>query len=313
MKTERSALWLSAAAALGIGCIGVIFSQITGSRAILLDGLFNLVYLVTALLTIRVSKLVRLPDTDEYPLGYIYLEPVMNGVKGVMIFGLSILALFDAVYALFHGGRVIAAGAAIGYGVFATLACLATAFFLRRAYRKTNSPLVGVDAASWSVNGAISAAVLITFGAIPFIEASGWASVVPFVDPFLVSVVVLISLVVPIRMAWQAALALVNRAPVAAERDPVVATIRKSLSDLPSRSVTVRMVKPGRSLHIAVYVVLPIDFPVTGLATLDDVRARVQEAVQQGHGTATVDVLFTGDERWAVPNTAFTPDAAKTE
>lgn len=304
MTSERAALWLSAGTALAVGGIGVGFALWTGSRAILLDGLFNLTYFATALLTLKVATLVGRPDTAEYPFGYIFLEPLMNGVKGVLILGISMLALVDAVAALLSGGRTIAAGPAIGYGAIATVACTAAAVLLKRAHRRTGSPLVGTDADSWTVNAAISAAVLLAFAGIPAIDALGRPDLVPYVDPALVALVVLISLAVPVRMAWLALTALLNRSPPPAVRDALAGTVRDALSGLPVEAVYVRAIRPGRSFYIAVHVVLPATFAIDGLGSLDAVRAQVQGAVRRRHGAALVDVLFTADPRWAAPGAA---------
>ncbi len=310
MRTEKGALWLSAAVALVIGCVGLGFAVLTRSDAILLDGSFNLVYFVTALVTLKVARLVTQPDSEDYPFGFDYFEPLINGFKGFLILGLSMLALFDAVRAIFAGGRAIEVGPAIGYGAFATVTGVVTALLLRRVHRRTGSPLVGADASSWTVNAAVSGAVLLTFGAIPVISALGGDDVVPFVDPVLVTIVVVISLGVPIRMAWQALMAMLNRAPPAEFRSPVIAAIREALADLPSRSIYVRMIRPGRTLHAAVHVVLPADFADASLETFDAMRARVSADVQNLHNNAIVDVLFTADERWAAPASLVAADAA---
>ena len=295
--------------ALIVGCVGVTFSLMTNSRAILLDGLFNLAYFVTALLTIKVAHLIARPETEDYPLGFSYFEPLINGFKGVLIFGISILALFDALTNLFQGGRLIEVGPAIGYGVFATLACLMTTVLLRRAHRYTSSPLVGADTVSWTVNSAISGAALLTFCALPVVIAKGWTALAPYVDPFLVSVIVVISLSAPVRMAWFALMAMLNRAPPPAMRAPIVATIRDTLADLPSQFVYVRMIRPGRTLFVVAHVVLPEDFPVANLVALDAIRERVEANVLRAHGPAIVYVLFTANKKWAEPKTAAAAEA----
>ena len=301
MKTEKSGLWLSAVAAFVVGGVGIAFALITNSQAILLDGAFNVVYFLAALLTLWVARLAALPDTEEFPLGYTYFEPFMNGIKGLLILGVSLLAIYDSVSALLTGGRTIVVGPAIGYAVFATAACATTALLLRRVHRHSKSPLVGADAASWMVNAAISGTVLLVFGAIPIIEEVGWSTLVPYVDPFLVSVMVTISLFVPIRMAWRALLAMLNRAPAPDLRAPIKKSIDEALGDLPSREIYVRMVQPGRVLILAVHVVLPKDYKVESLAALDDVRNRVEAAVQEHHPLVVVDVLFTASKKWAAP------------
>lgn len=272
MKSERGALWLSAGTALTVGCVGLTFSVLAGSQAILLDGAFNLTYFVTALLTLKVSRLVVRPDSEEFPMGYSFFEPLINGFKGVLILGISMLALFDAVNALFSGGRSIEIGPAIGYGVFATVVCSATAILLHGAHRNTGSPLVGVDADGWTVNGVISGAVLLTFCAVPVVEAMDWPEAAPYVDPSLVIVVVLISLAVPVRMAWRALIELLNRAPPPEVRDPIVATINDVLSHLHARKIRIRMIRPGRTLYVAVYVLLPEDLAVDSVSMLDKAR-----------------------------------------
>ena len=120
MRSERAALLLSAAAALVLGAVGVAAAVATGSGAILLDGLFNLCFFATALFTLRVAALLARPDDERYPFGYLFFEPLINTVKGLLILGVSLFALVDAAIALATGGRAVAFGPAIAYAAFAT-------------------------------------------------------------------------------------------------------------------------------------------------------------------------------------------------
>ena len=304
MKSERGALFLSAAGALLVGCVGILMWRVTGSDAILLDGLFNIIFFLTALFTVKVSRLVFQPDDEAYPFGYAYFEPLVNGLKGALILGVSLLALFGSLAALASGGREIAAGAAIGYGVFATTVCGVLAFVLRRTSARLSSPLVDADAKNWLVNAAISAVVALAFVAIPVMQALGFDAVVPYVDPGLVAAVVLLTLSVPVRMAWQALMQLVNRSPPPEIRNPIIALVKATLSDLEPRELYVRVLQAGRTRYVAVHLVLPEDFPVTGLPQLDAIRARLQHALSAHHPRIFVDLVFTADPRWAAPATA---------
>jgi hypothetical protein len=93
MRSERGALLLSAIAAALLAAIGIAAAVVTGSGAILLDGLFNLCFAVTAAFTLRVARLVALPDDADYPFGYLFFEPLINTVKGLLILGVSAFAL----------------------------------------------------------------------------------------------------------------------------------------------------------------------------------------------------------------------------
>ena len=68
MRSERAALVLSAAAAVLLAAVGIAAAVATGSGAILLDGLFNLCFCVTALFTLRVARLLARPDDERLPL-----------------------------------------------------------------------------------------------------------------------------------------------------------------------------------------------------------------------------------------------------
>jgi predicted Co/Zn/Cd cation transporter (cation efflux family) len=62
-------------------------------------------------------------DDERFPHGYAFFELLVNGIKGMLVLGMSVMALTGAVEALLTGGRPIAAGIAIAYGVFASITC----------------------------------------------------------------------------------------------------------------------------------------------------------------------------------------------
>lgn len=310
MKTERGVLLLSALMSLVVGSAAVTAASITHSKAILLDGLFNLVYFLVALATVRISALAAQPDDRKFPFGYGYFESLVNAGKGLLILGVALFALVDAVLALLAGGREIVAGPAIVYALFATLACSFTAWTLHGARRRLDTPLVRADHENWLINALISGSVLLTFCAIPVARWLEWHGIVPYVDSVLVIAVVLFCLGLPIRMARGAILELLNRAPPRGLRRPVRAAIDAALADLPVRQVQVRMVRPGRQLYVMTHVVLPPDYPLAGLGELDAVRERLRRAVSAVYPNLVTDTVFTADPKWAEPCDGVVPQEA---
>lgn len=301
MKTESRTLAFSAFMALLIGCAGIAATLASNSQAILLDGLFNLIYFGVALVTIKVSRLASRPDSEAYPFGYSYFESLVNLCKGLLIFGVSIFALVDAIAALLTGGRDIAAGVAVIYALFATVACSITAWVMHRSLRFVKSPLVEADKSNWVVNSVISASVLTAFCLVLLFDTLGWHTVLPYVDPLLVIGVVLLCLGVPVRMATQALHELLNKTPPSALTGPVHHAIERALADVDTDEVRVRMVRPGRMLYVMVHVVLPKDTPLSGVTSLDTLRTRLDEHIRQCYSPVVCDVVFTADKRWAAP------------
>lgn len=298
--TERGALILSAGAALAIGLAGVTAALVANSGAILLDGLFNLCFFATALLALRVSVLVARPDDERYPFGYLFFEPLINTGKGLLILGVSIFALVDAVGSLLAGGRAVVFGPAVVYAVFATLACTLVALLLRRANRGSPSPLVGADVENWTVNAAISGGVLAGFILASVLSRAGHAGAAAYVDPAMVALVVLVSIAIPVRMALNGLLALLNRAPEGGVVADMEAAARGALGDLPVDRVWIRAIRPGRTAYVAVHVLLPPRTPLD-VAESDRLRGAILSALAARHGPLFADVIFTGIAAYAAP------------
>lgn len=298
---ERKYLLCSASGNLVIGIVGLTFSVITSSQAILLDGLFNLTYFASGLFTLKVARLVTKEDDECFPVGYVFFEPLINGIKGVLVLGVSVMALAGALQALFSGGRSISAGMAIVYGVFAASACFLLAIITRIGANRTKSPLIDTDAENWIVNAAISSAVLFAFVGIFIIKDSRFSFFVPYVDPSLVLIVVLISISIPVRMAWQALMELLNRAPAQDVVRQVRRIIQNEVSSLPIEKLFVRVIQPGRTRMVLVHAVLPENFHINGLAELDDIRRRTITSLKKEHLATILDMVFTMDSKLAEP------------
>jgi cation diffusion facilitator family transporter len=310
-RAEHQALLMSAAGNLVIGLVGIFFAVFSRSQAIMLDALFNLTYFATGLFTLKVAKMVQQGDDERFPMGYAFFEPLINGLKGVLVLGVSIMALVGAVQALFTGGRAIAAGTAIVYGIFAATACWSLAVVTRRGARRTDSPLVLADAENWLVNGAISSAVLLAFIGILLIKNSSLEYIVPYIDPSLVLIVVLISISVPGRMAWRALMELLNRAPSPQIVQQVDDIVQKCTAGLPVQSLFVRVIQPGRTRMVMAHVVLPTDFQVEGLPALDALRAETLKELKSMHLATVLDMVFTADPVWGAPSSLNTLNSSQ--
>jgi len=304
---ERRFLIVSASGNLFMAALGFGFAFLTDSQAILLDGLFDATYLIAGLFTLKVAALVHREDDDRFPYGYAHFEPLVNGVKGLLVLGISLAALAGAVTSLLEGGRVILAGAATFYAIVATVGSAALALVIRRAARRTDSPLLRTDAENWVVNGVISAGVVVAFAAILLVRGTPLGYVGPYIDPVVVVVVVLFTLSVPVRMAWQALMELLNRAPGAESVDQVRAILEAALSGLPVEELFVRIIQPGRTRMVLAHAVLPASHRVESLASLDAVRANAEARLRDAHLATILDLVFTADRRWGAPTAIPAP------
>jgi cation diffusion facilitator family transporter len=298
---EQQALKLSIFGAIGMALLGLIFAALTGSEAVLLDGLFSLISFAMGIFSLKVARLVTKPDDEKFQLGYANFEPFVNTSKGLIMGFLCVFALYSAIYSLFHGGRPISSGYALIYAVTAAVGCFLIAYKQRHAAKKTESPLVEVEAKGWLIDGFLSSAVCIAFIILVLVEKTRWSVYTPYADPLIVIVLVLLAAPIPITVVRQNVRELLLGAPEPDFQDKVRAKLRAATQDLPLENTILRMVKVGRSSYLHAYLVVSESHRAATIADLEAVRERIAAEVGPISPLLSVDVTFTLNPKWAQP------------
>ncbi len=298
---EKRFLLISVFGNLSVGVAGITLAWLTGSQAIMLDGLFNITYFRAGLFALKVARLLQRGDDARYPFGYIFYEPLINGLKGALVLGISIAAAYGAVEAIFAGGRSIGAELAIAYGIFATVVCWGMAIATHMGFKRTASPLLGVDAKNWIINAAISSCVMLAFLCIPWVRRSSFSAAAEYIDPGLVLTVIIISISVPIRMARDALRELLHRSPDKPVVDKTREIIAKALSELPVGELFVRVIQSGRTRIVLAHAVLPDDYAAP-ISAMDEYRAKVLADLNAAEPGTILDLTFIANRYWGAPS-----------
>lgn len=298
IKLEKRALNFSIWGNVFMVVIGVGFAIVSYSDAIMLDGLYSFIHLLIALLTLRVSKLVMKPSNDEYPFGYWMYEPMINMAKGLMIITLLALALFNAFASLYTGGKQVILDMAIFYAFLATVGCFVSAWLVGHWGKQAHSPLALVDAKNWWVDGYISAAMLLVFIVAFALEDGEWADWVPYFDPLMVIVLVLLIVIVPISIMRDAWNEIVGKHPGEDIEDKIRDLIDSVVSSAVHKGYRLRLVMTGRFLLVHIYFKIKADTPLDSIEALDEVREQLYQAFRKHYPFVAMDVVFTQQEKW---------------
>lgn len=295
---EASALRLSLFGYMFMAALGILFYFLTNSDAILLDGLYSLLSFFMALMAGKVAKLVESADSESFHFGYGHFEPMLNALRGFLILLLCSMALFSAVYALFHGGRHFSPGLGVVYGFSAGAGCLLLAWRQRRAAVKVGSPLLKVDARTWLVDGVISLGAGLSFLGAWIVSQTEWKHLVPYVDPALVTMIGLLLIRVPIITMVENMREVFMVAPDRKVQDEVYTRLSGAAGDFALESSRVRMLKIGRFFYVMIHLVVGDDFGQHSAAELDGIRCQLVRSLKDLHPRISVDVMFTADPRW---------------
>jgi len=276
-EQENKALKLSGIGSLFMALLGFYFAWQASSDAILLDGVFSLVNLAMAILTLQVAKRVQQPPTSDFQFGLGQLEPMLNLFKGFIFLGVIIMAMFSAINSLASGGRNMAFGPAIDYATVALLGCLVFAFTIRHYAKMSNSGLLDVETKGWFIDSALSGAVLVTFIIGHSIKSSQFSWLTPYVDPGMVLCMCLLMLPVPFIILKSNLFDLLLNSPSKKSQQQLDQLLEVIIKKYSISHYNARYIKTSRSTFAHIFIFSKSLSP----KILDKIRAEYLAQVQQ--------------------------------
>ncbi len=295
---ERRALKVSLGGALFMALLGFGYAFYTHSEAILLDGVYSLVGLLLDLLTLQVAVLVERPRDEHFQFGYAQFEPLLNLFKGLVFLGICVFATISSVKTLHAGGREILLGGALVYALLATTGCVITAAYTRRIAKRSQSDLVGVSAKGWVLDSAFSSAVLLAFVLGFLAQGSGFDPYLPYLDPVLVLILVVLALPVPVGVLRDSLREVVLMAPSADLQRAIHERLQRVIQGLGFDDYMVRVVKVGRVVYANIHLLAGERHSRATLAQLDEVRGQIRESMRSMSDRLVLDIVITANPHW---------------
>jgi cation diffusion facilitator family transporter len=298
-RAEIRAFRISAVGFLMISVLGLVFALLAHSQAIMLDGVYALVSVVMTVLAARVARLVEAPSSQAFHFGYAHFEPLLNLVRGLLIFAICAYALVVTIEVLIHGGREIHAKVGIFYTGLSAIWSVGVSFYQRRLARQLGSPALAVDARTWLVDGVLYVGETGGFLVYLLLEPTSLAPLLRYADPIFVLIIVGFLMKVPIATIREAVREVLHRAPAPEVQHEVRQRLATALAGLPVRKTHARMVVVGRFFFVLIHVVVDEGFGARPVSELDQIRRQVEQALREVHARVVLDVVFTADEYWA--------------
>src|SRR4051812_49477370 len=103
-RTEQGTLKFSIALTVLLGVLGVASGLVTGSQAIIFDGMYSFVDVVPTVVSLLVVKLIARGTSHRFQYGYWHLEPLVALLRDAILAVACIYAAVDAVNAISSGG-----------------------------------------------------------------------------------------------------------------------------------------------------------------------------------------------------------------
>jgi predicted Co/Zn/Cd cation transporter (cation efflux family) len=298
-RLEQRSIYISMLTTFSMSIFGISFGIWIQSDAVMLDGFFNVVNCLMAIASLWTTKLIIKPEGKLFNFGYAGFVPLLNLCKGLLVFGISIFALSSAVTALFHGGTPAKTGIAVVYAAIAATGCLIVAIMQRFLAKKTASPIVKVDAQNWLINGMISLAVGVSFSIATFLQQTDWGAwFVPYSDPTIVTVLVLIAFPIPVTIILTSLKQLMLGVASEEVQNKVKGLVQETIQRFPWDRYVLRLTEVGPALYLHFYWLFPPSESAISLAEIDRIRLEMIETLVQEYPNMVVDIIVTQDQEW---------------
>lgn len=307
ITSEQGLLRTSIAVTLFIASIGIAFGLASGSFSIVFDGVYSLVdasmsglsLMVVRLITSHASSLQMSRKLRErFTMGFWHLEPMVLALNGILLSGVAIYALINAVSSLLEGGRHLEFGIAMVYAALTVTACVSIAVIEGKANRKLRSDFVAMDVKGWMMSASITAALLIAFCFGYAVQGTSLEWVSPYIDPAVLALVCLVIVPLPMSVVRQA-LADIFLVTPGDLKQHVDAVAQAFVERHGLQSYRAYVAKVGRSREIELYFIVPPQMAAKTIEQWDAWRNEIGEAIGGEGPNRWLTVVFTGDPEWA--------------
>lgn len=288
---EKIALLVSMSGSILLSASAVIMTLITGSQAILLDGLYTFVTLTMAFLSLKVLYFLKKPETKSKPFGYMILEPFLNLIKCLVMLCVLIVFLITNIQELFTGGREISLNLTTLY-IFICLIIYSIIILMMIKYgRKAPSSILELEIKNWCIDAFQTAGIGVSLITAIILYNLGYTEILPFIDPVIVIVLVLLSLPVPLKVFIIETSRLLLISPENRVENEVKEHLKPVIARYSITSIQVWSLNSGRTHYLFLYLDLKND-SVT-IVQLDEIRDAIFKELSNIYPNFWADIMFT--------------------
>jgi cation diffusion facilitator family transporter len=298
-RIEQQTLIISIYGVIVVAVGSIAYGLFLESDVVILNGIFSLLSLIGAGLSLLAAKLVVKPEDRRFPFGYSHVEPLVLSVNSFMVLLICLYALINGIERIRAGGNAVEAEGVIWFGLASGAVSLSVYLYERRAARRVDSPLIEADAREWLIDFGFSMVTLLGFAVLLFLEEPARGAWARYADPVMVSAMALLAVPLPLhvlRRSLREVLLMTDAGDEVARRlETVMETVRAEHDIV--RYVH-HVVKTGRTRFIELDIVVGPQFALQTVAEQDRLRERIWRALGLSLDEAWLSICLTGDPRW---------------
>ncbi|QZI70155.1 cation transporter [Pseudomonas protegens] len=298
-RGEQALLKQSTVLMFAVAIAGIVTGFVSGAQSILFDGFFSLIATFIKVLMLITAKLIAKESNHRFQFGFWHLEPMVLLIEGSFLLLIAIYAFLNGVFGIINGGREVELGMVIFYAGFFAVAEFAYFFYVRRRNRKLKSSLIQFDNISWLVDAMLSVGLLVSFIIALLLKQYGHGQWAVYVDPAILILLALSMLPPALKILRPALRDVLGIAPDQLD-EKVRSVMEEAMVAYGFQEYISYVQKHGRARFIEIHIVLPADYPLQDVATLDRLREEISSELGEADAARWLTISFTGDRKWIV-------------
>lgn len=296
-RKEQQLLMGSAAVMAAVGSAGIFMGCLSGSQAILTDGVFSSLAVVIKLMMLGTSRLIAKETSVRFQFGYWQMEPLVLFAEGVFTLLVVAIAAASGLQGLMNGGRETDFGLAAGFAVFFAVLSASFYFYLVRENRELRSNLVHFDSVSWYVDMILAFGLLLSFAAAWAVEQTAWAPWSRYADPVIMLVLSLHMIPPALRILRPSFGQMLGMSPREVH-ERVQRVMDESMKRYGFTDYVSSVQQYGSVKIIEIDILIDRAHPSRTIAEFDEIRNAIDRAIGYPDHQKWLTINFTASRRW---------------
>lgn len=265
--------------------------HLSGSRAVLLDGLFDGSETVLLLFSMWLMKYLYKPVSEKRPIGYSNLEPFYMIMKGLIFCIIAALAVVSSVNTLLEGGYEVHVDTVFYFEGFAGVYRMVILMVMKRINQKVDSPILSLETKEWSLDVAESLGVGAGFLLTMFTRGSSLSFLSQYSDQIITLIMAAYILPAPVKAMVSGFRELFFLSP----SEEVLNQVKSAAGEIAGEygfspeELDFDIVKTGRRLWICIYV--EINSPSLNVELLRNMREKLEHRYAPLADILDVDII----------------------
>ena len=299
LKTERKILNLSLTGSIIFLLAEIFFAIYTGSKAVLMDCVYDIADLVMIGPFIVLVPLLYKPMTERKPYGFAQVESLFVLIKYCILLGVDVVLVLNCVKTILSGGNEVDANVLAVFELAVSAGCVIMYLILTRFQKKYSSPSIKAELFIWKLDALSTLGVGCAFVLNLILMRTSLSFICPYVDPGIAIILAIVLIKEPIEMILDSLRSLVLFAPDKEIKDKIEEISKSELSAEGCEITAIEVIKTGRKIWAEIYF-LPAGNTID-LVRLKELDRRINETAKAEFDSVYIDLLPDMEEYRVVP------------